>query len=78
MLPEPRSTRSVSSRLPIKAKSQQPATRRTCTSPATPPSEKKPRRRMTDEQTMKLDALYDEKTHPTTQEKRCLGQEIGL
>jgi hypothetical protein len=39
---------------------------------------KQSRHRMTDAQLLKLDALYETDTYPTTEEKRFLGKEIGL
>lgn len=39
---------------------------------------KQVRHRMTDEQFVRLSALYDRNTHPSTAEKQCLGREIGL
>jgi hypothetical protein len=39
---------------------------------------KQSRHRMTDAQLLKLDALYETDTYPTTEEKHSVGKEIGL
>lgn len=40
--------------------------------------DKKPRHRMTDKQLERLEALYDQDTHPTREEKQALGDEVGM
>jgi hypothetical protein len=46
----------------------------------TPVSEKdkKPRHRMTDKQLERLEALYQQDTHPTRDQKQALGDEVGM
>lgn len=40
--------------------------------------EKKPRHRMTDLQLERLEALYQQDTHPTREQKQALGEEVGM
>ncbi|KAI0706102.1 homeobox domain-containing protein [Cytidiella melzeri] len=40
--------------------------------------EKKPRHRMTDKQLERLEALYQEDTHPTREQKQALGDDVGM
>ena len=40
--------------------------------------EKKPRHRMTDMQLERLEALYQQDTHPTREQKQALGDEVGM
>ncbi|KAI0095083.1 homeobox domain-containing protein [Irpex rosettiformis] len=39
---------------------------------------KKPRHRMTDKQLERLEALYQEDTHPTRERKQALGDDVGM
>ena len=43
-----------------------------------PYAEKKPRHRMTDLQLERLEALYQQDTHPTRDQKQALGEEVGM
>ena len=47
---------------------------------STPVSDKgkKPRHRMTDKQLVRLEALYQEDTHPTREQKQALGDDVGM
>lgn len=40
--------------------------------------EKKPRHRMTDKQLERLEALYQQDTHPTREQKQALGDDVGM
>ena len=79
-----RATRSVEAQEPVAAPD---ALRRTLKAPSnrssrtgTPCSdkEKKPRHRMTDVQLERLEALYQQDTHPTREQKQALGDEVGM
>ena len=41
-------------------------------------ADKKPRHRMTDKQLERLEALYQQDTHPTREQKQALGEEVGM
>lgn len=51
---------------------------RICNVPPGPGPPKKPRHRMTDLQLERLEALYEQTTHPSREEKEKLGNEVGM
>ena len=89
MRPPARTTRSVRrlsdaqdppspTRRPANPKIAPKAALRSVSKPATAYSEKKPRHRMTDLQLERLEALYQQDTHPSREQKQALGDEVGM
>ncbi|KAJ3555423.1 hypothetical protein NM688_g2586 [Phlebia brevispora] len=63
--------RSANSKIALKAIS------RAASKPDVVP-DKKPRHRMTDRQLERLEALYQQDTHPSREQKQALGEEVGM